>query len=105
MTSRGVAVGHVTVFQRCPLVAFNWWAPLERARAAPRRTLSGNRAMPSAKGHFPQLSLDLASFTIATRADRASAGVVTGFANAKRIGRGPSAVFADISKQIGRAHA
>ena len=53
---------------------------------------------PYLEDHFPQPSLDLASFTIATRADRASSGVMTGFANAKRIGRGPSAVFADISK-------
>jgi hypothetical protein len=45
-----------------------------------------------------QPSLDLASFTIATSVARSSSAVVTGLANATRTGRGPSVVFADISK-------
>ena len=43
-------------------------------------------------------SLDLASFTNATSAARASSGVLTGLANATRTGRGTSRVCADISK-------
>src|SRR5688500_6763449 len=46
----------------------------------------------------PQPSLDLASFTIEIRAARTSSGVLTGLANAKRTGRGPCGVIADISK-------
>ena len=45
-----------------------------------------------------QPSLDLASFAMATSAARSSSGVVTGLAKATRTGRGPSGVFADISK-------
>src|ERR687898_390418 len=45
----------------------------------------------------PQPSLLLASFSIEIRAARASSGVLSGLANARRTGRGPSLVFADIS--------
>ena len=38
-----------------------------------------------------------ASLTIAISAARASSGVLTGWGNASRTGRGPSDVFADIS--------
>src|SRR5687767_13401495 len=48
-------------------------------------------------GHVRQLSLILASFSIEIRTARASSGVLTGPAKARRIGRGPSLVFADIS--------
>jgi hypothetical protein len=44
-----------------------------------------------------QASLFLASFSIEIRAARASSGVLTGTANARRTGRGPSLVLADIS--------
>jgi hypothetical protein len=44
-----------------------------------------------------QRRLLLASFSIEIRAARASSGVLTGLANARRTGRGPSLVFADIS--------
>jgi len=47
---------------------------------------------------FAHPSLDLASFNIAISELRASSGVLTGLANATRTGRGPSAVFADMSK-------
>lgn len=46
----------------------------------------------------PQPSLDLASFAMATSAARNSSGVETGLAKATRMGRGPSGVFADMSK-------
>ena len=46
----------------------------------------------------PQPSLDLASFTIETRAARTSSGVLTGLPNARRTGRGPFGVIADMSK-------
>ena len=39
-----------------------------------------------------------ASFSIVTKAARASSGVRSGAGNARRTGRGPSAVTADISK-------
>jgi len=45
-----------------------------------------------------QSSLDLASFTIEIRAARTSSGVLTGLANARRTGRGPCGVIADMSK-------
>jgi hypothetical protein len=45
-----------------------------------------------------QSSLDLASFTIEIRATRTSSGVLTGLANARRTGRGPCGVIADMSK-------
>lgn len=44
-----------------------------------------------------QPSLLLASFSIAIKTERASSGVLTGLANARRTGRIPSLVFADIS--------
>ena len=44
-----------------------------------------------------QPSLLLASFSIEIRTARASSGVLTGLVNARRTGRGPSLVFADIS--------
>ena len=47
--------------------------------------------------HDAQASLFLASFSLEIRAARASAGVLTGTANARRTGRGPSLVLADIS--------
>src|SRR5262245_31154404 len=47
---------------------------------------------------FNSPSRPLASFNIAINAARASSGVLAGFANATRTGRGPSGVFADISK-------
>ena len=47
--------------------------------------------------HDAQASLFLASFSLEIRAARASSGVLTGTANARRTGRGPSLVLADIS--------
>jgi len=45
-----------------------------------------------------QPSLDLASFTMDIRTARTSSGVLTGLPNARRTGRGPLGVIADISK-------
>src|SRR5687768_2802728 len=50
-----------------------------------------------AEAHTGRPSLLLASFSMEIRAARASSDVLTGVANARRTGRGPSLVFADIS--------
>src|SRR6185436_15064883 len=46
----------------------------------------------------PSASLDVASFTMEIRAARNPSGVLTGLPNARRTGRGPFEVIADISK-------
>ena len=58
-----------------------------RGRALQRRADWGTTAGRVKKGAHP--SLNLASFTIATRAARTSSGVLTGVPNARRTGRGP----------------
>ena len=46
----------------------------------------------------PSASLEVASFTIEMSPARTSSGVLTGLPNARRTGRGPFEVTADISK-------
>jgi hypothetical protein len=70
--------------------------------SGPRRNPAGKHTCLDAPGRrarqaFVIVSRVLASLSIAISAVRASSGVVTGVANARRTGLGPSAVFADIS--------
>ena len=65
----------------------------------PRRAMSTAFRRELRRAPYPdEPSLDLASFTMPTSTARSSSGVVTGLAKATRTGRGPSGVFADMSK-------
>src|SRR5207253_11511565 len=85
---RGGSAHHAVRAQVPVLIAER--RPCREEAGQATRTGVGDRAL--------QPSLDLASFTIAIRAARTSSGVLTGLPNARRTGRGPSGVIADISK-------